>query len=67
MCFCECCGSKFETEEIFLDDKGRKFCINCFAREYYDDLLDYCEDYILEVARDMFAEETDGYDFEYCG
>lgn len=67
MYICECCDCEMEPEELFIDDNGRTLCANCFAREHYDDLLEYCEDYILEVARDMFAEETDGYDFEYCG
>lgn len=67
MYICECCNVGMEPEELFLDENGRTLCANCFAREHYNDLLDYCEDYIREVARDRFAEETDGYDFEYCG
>jgi len=64
---CDKCGEELEREEIFLDKDGRKLCSYCFAQEHYDDLEYYCSDYIRGVARDMFHEETDGYDFECLG
>ena len=64
---CDNCGFEFEREEIFLDKDGRKLCACCFAQEHYDDLEDFCDDYIRDVAREMFVEETDRYDFECLG
>lgn len=60
--YCDCCNDEYNPEQLFLDSKGRKLCSYCFAKENYDDLLDYCDDYITDYAEQKLSEEVDDYD-----